>query len=52
LKSRIAIFIVMAVIQPDMDRFAHASAPTTVGERMEIHDSGSGKLECHKEHLK
>jgi len=45
-----ARLIVKAVIQPEFDQFAHATAPTTFGELMEIHDSVSGKLQCRKEH--
>jgi hypothetical protein len=35
-----------------MDQFSPATAPTTFGELMEIHDSVSGKLQCRKEHPK
>jgi len=30
-----------------MDQFAPATAPTTFGELMEIHDGESGKWQCH-----
>jgi hypothetical protein len=43
--------IVKAVIQPEIDQFAHATALTSFGELMEIHDSVSGKSQCHKELL-
>jgi hypothetical protein len=43
--------IVKAVIQPEFDQFAHATAPTTFGELMEIHDSVSGKSQYRKEPL-
>jgi protein required for attachment to host cells len=39
LRSRIAILIVKAVIQPEYDQFAHVTAPTTFGELREIHNS-------------
>jgi len=43
--------IVKAVIQPEFDQFAHATAPTTFGELTEIHDSVSGNPgQCCKEH--
>jgi hypothetical protein len=42
----------MAVIKPEMDKFAPATAPTTFGELMEIPDHVSGKSQCHKEHHK
>jgi hypothetical protein len=42
--------IVKAVNQLEIDQFAHATAPTTFGELMEIHDGVSGKSQCHKEH--
>jgi hypothetical protein len=48
-RSRIAILIVKAVIQPECDQFGHATAPTTFGELIEIHDSVSRKLQCGKE---
>jgi hypothetical protein len=50
LSSRTAILIVKAVIQPEFGQFAHATAPTTFGELMEIYDSVSGKSQCRKEH--
>jgi len=50
MRSRTAILIVRAVIKPEMHQFAPAMAPTTFGELMEIHDSGSQKAQCHKEH--
>jgi hypothetical protein len=37
---------------PEMDQFAPAAVPTTLGELLEIHESISGKLQCHKEHHK
>jgi len=46
LRSRTAILIVKAVIQPEIDQFAHANAPTKFGEMMEIRDSVSRKSEC------
>jgi hypothetical protein len=48
-KSRKVILIAMAVIQPEFDQFVHATAPTIFGELLEIHDSVSGKSQCHKE---
>jgi hypothetical protein len=44
--------IVTAVIQPEINQFAHATAPTTFGELLEIYDSDSGKSQCHKDHHK
>jgi len=41
--------IVKAVIQLEIDQFAHATASTTFGELMEIHDSVSGESQCRKE---
>jgi hypothetical protein len=41
--------IVKAVSPPEIDQFAHATAPTTFGELMEIPDSVSGKSKCRKE---
>jgi len=35
---------------PEIDQFVPATARTTFGELMEIHDSVSRKLQCHKEH--
>jgi hypothetical protein len=49
MRSRTAILIVKAVIQPEFDQFAHVTAPTTFGELMEIHDSVRGKSQCRKE---
>ena len=48
-RSRIAILIAKAVCQPEFDQFAHATAPTTFGELLEIHDSVSGKSQFRKE---
>jgi hypothetical protein len=42
--------MVKAVIKPDMDQFAPATALTSFGELMVIHESVSGKSQCHKEH--
>jgi hypothetical protein len=39
----------MAAIQPEFDQFVHATVPTIFGELLEIHDSVSGKSQCHKE---
>jgi hypothetical protein len=44
--------IVKEVIQPEIDQFAHATAPTLFGELMEIHDSVSGKSQYRKEPLR
>jgi hypothetical protein len=46
-RSRIAILIAKAVMQPEFVQFAHAIAPTPFGELLEIHDSVSGKSQCH-----
>jgi len=35
-----------------MDQFSPATAPTTFGQPIKIHDSASGKLQCRKEHPK
>jgi hypothetical protein len=51
LRSRTAIIIVKAVIQPEIDQFAHVAAPTSFGELMEINDSVMGKSLCPKEPL-
>jgi hypothetical protein len=34
----------------EIDQFAHATAPATFGELMEIHDIVSGKSKYRKEH--
>jgi hypothetical protein len=49
LRSRIAILNVKAVIQPEIDQFAHATAPTAFAELIEIHDNVRRKLESHRE---
>jgi len=41
--------IAEAVIQPEFDQFAHATAPTTFEELLEIHNGVSGKSQCRKE---
>jgi hypothetical protein len=42
--------IVQAVIQPEIDQFAHATAPTTFGELIDIQYSAGRKSQCRKEH--
>jgi hypothetical protein len=38
-------------MQQEIDQFAHATAPTSFEELMEIQDSVSGKSQCRKEPL-
>jgi len=44
------MLIVKAVITPEIDQFASATVPTSFVELMEMHDSVSGKCQCHKQH--
>jgi len=42
----------MAVITPEIDQFASATALTSFVELMEMRNSVSGKFQCRKQHHK